>query len=69
VVVEAGRNGGAMHAAREAAGLGRPLMAVPGPVTSPASDGCHQLIRHGDAILVACGADVIETLTGSGLED
>jgi len=69
VVVEAGRNGGAMHAARKAAGLGRPLMAVPGPVTSAASDGCHLLIRHGDAVLASSGADVIEMLSDGQPDD
>jgi DNA processing protein len=53
-----------MHAARAAVELGRPLMAVPGPVTSMASSGCHQLTRHGHAVLVACGGNVIEALTG-----
>jgi DNA processing protein len=69
VVVEAGRHSGSMHAARDAAELGRPLMAVPGPVTSTASGGCDLLIRNGGAVLVTCGADVIETLTGGGPED
>ena len=68
-VVEAGRSSGSMHAARDAAELGRPLMAVPGPVTSTMSGGRHQLIRHGDAVLVTCGADVIETLTGREPKD
>jgi len=69
VVVEASRMSGSMHAARAAAGLGRPLMAVPGPVTSAASGGCHMLIRNADAVLVTCSASVIETLTGSMSED
>jgi DNA processing protein len=69
VVVEAGHSSGSMHAARDAAELGRPLMAVPGPVTSAASGGCHLLIRRGEAVLVTCGADVIEALTGREPED
>jgi DNA processing protein len=63
-VVEAGRSSGSMHAARDAAELGRPLMAVPGPVTSAASAGCHLLIRNRDAVLVTCGDDVVEMLRG-----
>lgn len=63
VVVEAGRMSGSMHAARIARELGRPLMAVPGPVTSAGSGGCHLLIQHGDAVLVSCGAEVIEALS------
>jgi len=31
---------------------GRPVGAVPGPVTSVASAGCHRLIRDGEAVLV-----------------
>jgi DNA processing protein len=69
VVVEAGHISGSMHAARDAAELGRPLMAVPGPVTSAASGGCHLLIRNGDAVLVTCGSDVIEALVGFRPED
>ena len=61
-VVESGRSSGSMHAARAATTLRRPLMAVPGPVTSAGSGGCHQLIRQGDAVLVTCVADVIEAL-------
>ena len=59
VVVEAGLRSGALNAARHARELGRPVMAVPGPVTSSASGGCHQLIRDGQATCVTCAADVI----------
>jgi DNA processing protein len=34
-------------------------MAVPGPVTSSASGGCHQLIRDGQATCITFAADVI----------
>ena len=69
VVIEASQMSGSMNAARRAAELGRPLMAVPGPVTSAGSGGCHLLIRRGEAVLITCGADVIETVIGSGPED
>jgi len=49
VVVEAGERSGALNTARHAAQLGRPLMAVPGPVTSAQSAGCHRIIREWDA--------------------
>ena len=39
VIVEAGERSGALNTARHAAELGRPLMAVPGPVTSRQSVG------------------------------
>jgi DNA processing protein len=59
VVVEAELRSGALNTARHARGLGRPTMTVPGPVTSSASGGCHQLIRDGQATCITCAADVI----------
>jgi DNA processing protein len=58
VVVEAAVRGGTISAARLADDLGRPLMAVPGPVTSAASAGCHQLIRDLSAACVTSAADI-----------
>ena len=46
--------------AREAARLGRGVGAVPGPVTSAASMGTHQLLREGTARLVASSDDLAE---------
>ncbi len=60
VVVEAGRRSGALNTARHAAALLRPVGAVPGPVESASSAGCHALIREGVAVLVTCADDVIE---------
>ena len=45
VVVEAALRSGALSTARRAMDLGRPLLAVPGPVTSTMSAGCHLHIR------------------------
>jgi len=45
VVVEAGGRSGSLNTAHHAADLGRPLGAVPGPVTSATSVGCHELLR------------------------
>jgi DNA processing protein len=45
VVVEAAWRSGALVTASQAAGLGRGLGAVPGPVTSAASAGCHRILR------------------------
>ena len=47
VVVEAAHRSGAHSTAHHAAELGRPVGAVPGPVTSASSAGCHRLIRNG----------------------
>jgi DNA processing protein len=63
VIVEAGERSGALNTARHAADLGRPLMAVPGPVTSAQSAGCHRIIREWGATLVTRAADVIEMLS------
>jgi DNA processing protein len=69
VVVEAGERSGALNTARYAASLGRPLMAVPGPVTSPQSAGCHRIIRDWAATLVTCAADIVEMLVPLGAQD
>jgi len=65
VVVEAGQRSGALNTARHAARLGRPLMAVPGPVTSAQSAGCHQIIRDLGAALVTSTADILNVLSGT----
>ena len=51
-MLEAGWRSGSLNTASHAATLGRPLGAVPGPVTSAASAGCHRLIRDFTAICV-----------------
>ena len=69
VIVEAGERSGALNTARHAAELGRPLMAVPGPVTSAQSAGCHRIIRDWGATCVTCADDVIEMLAPLGTAD
>jgi DNA processing protein len=59
IVVEAALRSGALNSARHARELCRPVMAVPGPVTSEYSAGCHELIRDYGAMLVTCAADVL----------
>jgi DNA processing protein len=63
VIVEAGERSGALNTARHAADLGKPLMAVPGPVTSAQSAGCHRIIREWGAACVTRAADIIEMLS------
>jgi DNA processing protein len=65
VVVEAAAHSGIMNAARHTLSLRRPLMAVPGPVTSVTSTGCHELIRDHHAICTTTAAEVIACLTAS----
>lgn len=59
VVVEAGVRSGAANTAAWARLLGRPVAAVPGPITSAASAGCHVLLRAG-AELVTRPDEVVE---------
>lgn len=58
VVVEAGRRSGAANTAAWARKLGIPLGAVPGPVTSATSVGCHRMIADGLAQLVTDARDI-----------
>jgi DNA processing protein len=68
LVVEAGERSGALNTARHARDLGRCLMAVPGPVTSEQSRGCHTIIRNWDGILITSADDVLEAVTPLGEE-
>lgn len=61
VVVEAGARSGAANTAAWARVLGRSVCAVPGPVTSAASVGCHAMLRD-EANLVTRAADVVELI-------
>lgn len=61
VVVEAGERSGAMSTANHGAEQGRQVAAVPGPVTSAASIGCHRLIREG-AALVTNAEEILELM-------
>jgi DNA processing protein len=60
IVMEAGWRSGSLNTAGHAAALGRPLGAVPGPVTSAASAGCHRLIRDFDAVCVTNADEMAE---------
>jgi len=62
VVVEAGLRSGAANTAAWARALGRVVGAVPGPVTSSASTGCHALLRAGAEVITR--ADDIVELVG-----
>lgn len=66
VVVEAASRSGALNSARHARDQNRPLMAVPGPVTSAMSAGCHQIIREWGAVCVTGARDVMELLSFPG---
>lgn len=59
LVTEAGFRSGSLTVANTAHWFGRHVYAVPGPVTSAASAGCHLLIRDGVARLATTSTDVI----------
>lgn len=67
VVIEAAYRSGALNTATHCTTLGRMLMAVPGPITSLASAGCHRLLAkdEGQARLVTCPNDVLELVGGA----
>ena len=67
VVVEAARRSGALNTAKHCFAIGRPIMAVPGPVTSAMSAGCHDLLRRDPpALLVTSVDDVLDVVGGVG---
>lgn len=65
VVVEAAARSGSLSTANRAADLDRHVMAVPGPVTSALSTGCHVLIRGG-AHLVSDAGEVLALVGAPG---
>ncbi|WP_238146672.1 DNA-processing protein DprA [Ornithinimicrobium murale] len=69
VVVEAGLRSGSLRTLRDASGIGRPVGAVPGPVTSMASAGCHYAVREENAVLVTDAAEVVDLLGEIGGDD
>jgi DNA processing protein len=64
LVVEAAFRSGSLRTARDAAELFRPVFALPGPITSPTSEGCHRLIGERKAELVTSVADAYELMSG-----
>jgi DNA processing protein len=66
VVVEAAHRSGSLSSAARANDLQRVVMAVPGPVTSALSAGCHEWVRTARAALVTGVAEVLELVGGAG---
>ena len=62
VVVEAGAQSGALITASYALDQNRDVLAVPGQVTSPKSEGTHRLIRQG-AALARSADDVLDEIS------
>lgn len=63
LVVEAAFRSGSLRTARDAAELLRPVMAIPGPINSPTSEGCHRLIGERAAEIVTSVGDAMEFLS------
>lgn len=68
IVVEAGWRSGTISTANHASALLRPVGAVPGPVTSAASSGCHRLMRLGQAVCVTDAQEVRELIGPLGTD-
>ena len=60
VVVEAAFRSGSLRTARDAAEIFRPVLAVPGPINAPTSEGCHRLIVERVAELVTSVSEIME---------
>ena len=63
VVVEAKFISGSIRTARDAAEIFRPVFAIPGPVTSPLSEGCHRLIAERVADIATSLNEILEVIT------
>jgi DNA processing protein len=68
VVVEASARSGALQTLRRARALGRRATAMPGPVTSAMSVGCHMLLREEGVRLVTGWADMLEEVGSIGVD-
>ncbi len=68
VMVEAAARSGALQTLRRAGQLGRYQMAVPGPVTSAMSVGCHEQLRRPDVHLVTGVPHILELVGGLGTD-
>ena len=61
VITEAAKNSGSLHTARFALEQGKTVMAVPGNINNPISEGCNNLIKSG-AIPVTDVSDIFFAL-------
>lgn len=68
VVVEASLRSGSLNTAGHALKIHRPVGAVPGPVTSMQSAGCHSFVREHGATLVTDAAEVADLVGQIGLD-
>ncbi|WP_207508831.1 DNA-processing protein DprA [Telluribacter humicola] len=62
IVVESTRKGGSLITVEYAQNYHREVYAVPGPLTSPQSEGCHQLIKDNKAAVFTTVDEMAEAL-------
>ncbi|WP_138751600.1 DNA-processing protein DprA [Paenibacillus sinopodophylli] len=62
VVVEGATRSGSLITARHASDMSRELFAIPGPLSSPKSEGPNELIKRGEAKLITNAQDIIDEL-------
>lgn len=63
LVIEAGEESGSLITARLARQIGKKVYAVPGPITSPVSVGCNNLIKSGGATMATSVGDILKIKT------
>lgn len=62
VVVEGATRSGSLITAQHASDMSREIYAIPGPITSPKSEGPNGLIKRGEAKLISCAKDIVDEL-------
>ena len=68
VVMEAGWRSGSLNTAHHALSLERPVGAVPGPITSASSAGCHRLLRETPTVCVTSADEVLQLVSAGQAE-
>ncbi len=63
IIVEAAERSGTLSTAAHALNQGKTVFAVPGPITSPLSAGCNNLLKQG-ATPALSASDILQTLLG-----
>lgn len=61
IITEAALKSGSLHTAEFALDLGKPVCAIPGPITSNTSQGTNALLKNG-AHVITCAQDVLDIL-------